>query len=70
MVDDQVQLRAAGGRAPGPRHAHERAWKRTSARRRTAMPPSGKPPITRWDYDGFSVYFEHQHVIHAVATAA
>ena len=28
----------------------------------------GNPPITRWDYDGFSVYFEHQHVIHAVAT--
>ena len=25
------------------------------------------PPITRWDYEGFSVYFEHQHVIHAVA---
>ena len=24
------------------------------------------PPITRWDYDGFSVFFENQHVIHAV----
>ena len=29
----------------------------------------GEPPISRWDYPGFSVYFEHQHVIHAVATA-
>jgi len=29
----------------------------------------GKPPITRWDYDGFSVYFEYQHVVHAVAVA-
>ena len=29
----------------------------------------GQPPITRWDYDGFTVYFEHNHVIHAVATA-
>ena len=27
----------------------------------------GKPPITRWDYPGFSVFFEHQRVIHAVA---
>ena len=27
----------------------------------------GEPPISRWDYPGFSVYFEHQHVIHAVA---
>lgn len=26
----------------------------------------GKPPITRWDYDGFSVYFEKQLVLHAV----
>ncbi len=26
----------------------------------------GQPPITRWDYPGFSVYFEHEHVIHAV----
>lgn len=26
----------------------------------------GKPPITRWDYPGFSVYFEYQHVIHSV----
>ena len=26
----------------------------------------GQPPITRWDYSNFSVYFEHEHVIHAV----
>ncbi|MEW5009980.1 MAG: hypothetical protein RPR28_07010 [Cycloclasticus sp.] len=26
----------------------------------------GKPPITRWNYDQFSVYFEHQLVIHSV----
>lgn len=28
----------------------------------------GEPPITRWDYPGFSVFFEHQFVIHAVVT--
>ncbi len=27
----------------------------------------GKPPITRWDYPNFSVFFENQRVIHAVA---
>lgn len=27
----------------------------------------GDPPITRWDYPNFSVYFEYQLVIHAVA---
>lgn len=26
----------------------------------------GKPPITRWDYADYSVFFEYQHVIHAV----
>ncbi|HTQ36450.1 MAG TPA: hypothetical protein VMH77_05380 [Steroidobacteraceae bacterium] len=26
----------------------------------------GKPPITRWDYDTFSVYFEREYVIHSV----
>jgi outer membrane protein assembly factor BamE (lipoprotein component of BamABCDE complex) len=28
----------------------------------------GQPPITRWDYSGFSVFFEHDRVIHAVVT--
>ena len=27
-----------------------------------------QPPITRWDYAGFSVYFENDRVIHAVAS--
>ncbi len=28
----------------------------------------GEPPISRWDYPGFVVYFEHDVVLHAVAT--
>ncbi len=28
----------------------------------------GTPPITRWIYEDFIVYFEYQYVIHAVAT--
>jgi hypothetical protein len=27
----------------------------------------GKPPITRWDYAGFAVYFEFDRVVHAVS---
>ncbi len=27
----------------------------------------GEPPITRWEYPGFTVYFEYERVIHAVA---
>jgi len=30
-------------------------------------PTVGKPPITRWDYPDFAVYFEGDRVIHAVA---
>ncbi len=29
-------------------------------------PAVGQPPITRWDYDNFSVFFEHQYVLDAV----
>jgi len=28
----------------------------------------GEPPISRWEYPGFTVYFEHQFVIHTVAS--
>jgi hypothetical protein len=30
------------------------------------VPAVGKPPISRWEYPGFVVYFEHEHVIHSV----
>jgi len=26
----------------------------------------GQPPITRWDYPDFAVFFEYQHVVHSV----
>ena len=28
--------------------------------------PVGEPPITRWEYNNFVVFFEHDRVIHAV----
>ena len=33
---------------------------------RKIHPPVGDPPITRWVYKDFSVYFENSHVIHAI----
>jgi hypothetical protein len=30
------------------------------------IPAVGNPPITRWEYPGFVVYFEHDYVIHSV----
>jgi hypothetical protein len=36
----------------------------------TKVPPVGKPPISRWEYPGFVVYFEHEHVIHSVVASS
>jgi len=33
---------------------------------RHTRPSVGQPPITRWDYDGFSVYFENDTTLHSV----
>ncbi len=33
---------------------------------RSRDPAVGQPPIARWNYDGFSVFFEHRTVLHAV----
>jgi hypothetical protein len=30
----------------------------------------GAPPISRWEYPGFIVYFEYEHVVHTVVTSA
>jgi hypothetical protein len=32
------------------------------------VPAVGSPPITRWEYPGFVVYFEHHLVLHSVAS--
>jgi len=68
VVDDQVQLRDAGVETP------RRGTSMKAVEARFGSPASrhaavGSPPITRWDYPGFSVYFEFEHVIHAVASA-
>ncbi|MBT8084449.1 MAG: hypothetical protein HKN35_14345 [Woeseia sp.] len=33
----------------------------------TRRGPVGDPPISRWDYPGFAVFFEYDKVIHAVS---
>ena len=33
------------------------------------MPAVGNPPITRWVYASYTVYFENNHVIHSVLNA-
>ena len=59
---------AAGDRAASPpergarMHAVEATFGAPSARHEAV----GTPPISRWDYPGFVVFFENDRVIHAV----
>lgn len=66
LLGDQVQIKPATVTLPqrGASMAIVAAKFGAPAQRHAAV---GQPPITRWDYAGFSVYFEHQHVVHAVA---
>ena len=34
----------------------------------TKVEEVGQPPITRWIYNDFTVFFEYQYVIHSLAT--
>jgi len=48
-----------------------RAWTQTEVQDKFGSPiaqhgPVGLPPITTWEYSEFSVYFEHNKVIHSV----
>lgn len=36
----------------------------------TKVPGVGQPPISRWEYAGFVVYFERDYVIHTVVAGS
>jgi hypothetical protein len=65
VVNDQIQVRESSIERPArgtTMRAVEQRFGQPIQRHATV----GQPPITRWDYDGFSVFFEHDRVIHAV----
>jgi len=66
VVDDQVMVRASSVERParGITMTAVEAKFGSPANRHAAV---GTPPITRWDYPGFVVFFEHERVIDAVA---
>lgn len=68
VVDGQVMVRPSTVERParGVTMAAVEAKFGVPQTRRAAV---GTPPITRWDYAGFSVFFEGERVIDAVATA-
>ncbi len=66
VVEGQVAVRPVSVELPRRGSSMAQVEQRFGAPR-TRHAAVGQPPITRWDYEGFSVYFEHQHVVHAVA---
>ncbi len=65
VVDDQVQVRESSVARPGRGLSMSEVESRFGAPA-TRHPAVGAPPITRWDYPGFAVFFEHDRVIHTV----
>jgi len=67
-VDDAVAVRASSVERPARGLTMQAVEARFGAPQ-TRHAAVGTPPITRWDYPNFSVFFEKERVIDAVATA-
>ena len=66
---DTLQMRGMSADGDGVRPT--RGMSEASVEAKFGSPKSkqaavGEPPISRWEYDGFIVYFEYDKVIHAV----
>jgi hypothetical protein len=72
VVNDQVQVRESDVQRPHrgeTMKSVETQFGQPSERHAAVGGASGhQPPITRWDYPHFTVFFENDRVIHAVAT--
>jgi hypothetical protein len=75
VVDDQVVVKQASVATPKRGSTMSQVEQHFGApveRHPAVSDPGrpGQPPITRWDYSGFSVFFERDRVIDSVATGA
>jgi len=74
VVNDQVQVRDSQVERPKRGLTMDEVEKQfgAPASRHPAVGGSSQqqPPITRWDYSGFSVFFEHDRVIDSVVTGS
>ncbi|HYC09093.1 MAG TPA: hypothetical protein VEC10_05600 [Steroidobacteraceae bacterium] len=72
-VNDQVQVRESRTNVPKRGESMNDVEKQFGApvtRHPTVGGASARqPPITRWDYNGFAVIFEHDHVVDSVVTS-
>jgi hypothetical protein len=69
VLDDQLSVRESNLERPGRGMSMKAVEAKfgAPAQRHAAV---GKPPITRWDYPAFTVFFEYEHVIDAVVNPA
>jgi hypothetical protein len=74
VMNDQVQLRDSNVDRParGATMSAVEAKYGSPAQKHAAVggASTAQPAITRWDYPHFSVFFEKDRVIHAVATGS
>jgi hypothetical protein len=74
VVDDQVQVRDSQLERPRRGVTMDEVEKRFGApvTRHATVGGSSEhqPPITRWDYNGFAVFFERDKVIDSVVTGS
>jgi hypothetical protein len=77
VVDDQVQLRQSSVERPSRGVSMGAVQQKFGAPTQkyaavggcsAGVSPCRTPPITRWDYPGFAVFFENEHVVEAVVT--
>ena len=66
IMEGLEQSRASAGERPA-RGASMATVEARWGQPLTRAAPVGQPPITRWEYGNFVVFFEHDHVVHAVA---
>jgi hypothetical protein len=74
VVNDQVQLRPSDIQRPHRgdtmKSVEQQFGQPTERHAAVGGGTENQPPITRWDYPHFSVCFEKDRVIHAVATGS
>jgi hypothetical protein len=67
VVNDKVQVRES--QVPTPKRGSTMSdVEKHFGAPAEKHPTVGQPPITRWDYNGFAVVFEHDRVIDSVVT--
>lgn len=69
LVGEQLSVRDSNLQRPAPGITMKEVEAQFGAPQER-HPSVGEPPITRWDYPGFSVFFDHDRVIHSVVAPA